>query len=255
MASWQDALVRYAKTKDPRALPPEVLLLHTDHTLTIWDKYPKARFHYLTLPRLPFVESASKTEFSEATLANLAALIANEHGLAVLKVLKDASLEVVETIEEEMLKKYGFVWPVSVGFHAVESMAHVHLHSISQDFLSDSLKNKKHWNSFNPLGGFFLHLDDVMDWVEKGTLKKHNRSKSSYEKILTNPLKCFRCDDTFSTIPKLKEHLQDHFTELKEEAVKRHKAASGKRGAEEANDSSAVQGEKENDAAKRKKRL
>ena len=37
------------------------------------------------------------------------------------------SVQVVETIEEEMLKKYGFVWPVSVGFHAVESMAHVHL--------------------------------------------------------------------------------------------------------------------------------
>lgn len=26
-----------------------------------------------------------------------------------------------------MLKEEGFVWPISVGFHPVESMAHVHL--------------------------------------------------------------------------------------------------------------------------------
>ena len=34
------------------------------------------------------------------------------------------------------------------GYHAVPSMGLLHLHAISQDFDSPSLKNKKHWNSF-----------------------------------------------------------------------------------------------------------
>lgn len=41
--------------------------------------------------------------------------------------LQPPSSQVVETIQEEMLKKEGFTWPISVGFHAVESLAHVHL--------------------------------------------------------------------------------------------------------------------------------
>lgn len=86
--------------------------------------------------------------------------------------------------------------------------------------------------------GFFLHLDDVIDWVEKGTLKQvgslhtvaflhtfslslcvqHNKSKSAYEKLLTDPLKCYECNETFSTIPKLKEHLVRDFKKRKDAA-------------------------------------
>jgi len=36
-----------------------------------------------------------------------------------------------------------------VGFHAEPSMQRLHLHVISRDFVSPSLKTKKHWNSFN----------------------------------------------------------------------------------------------------------
>lgn len=92
--SWKDALVNYAKTKDPLKLPREVLMLHNDYTITIFDKYPKAMFHALCLPRLPFVEHKSDMDVPQSTLNNLAALIASRHGLAVLKLLKEASLEV-----------------------------------------------------------------------------------------------------------------------------------------------------------------
>ena len=34
------------------------------------------------------------------------------------------------------------------GYHAIPSMGLLHLHAISQDFNSPSLKTKKHWNSF-----------------------------------------------------------------------------------------------------------
>ena len=31
---------------------------------------------------------------------------------------------------------------------------------------SEHLKNKKHYNSFHPKLGFFIHLDDILDWFE-----------------------------------------------------------------------------------------
>lgn len=34
------------------------------------------------------------------------------------------------------------------------------------DLISDSMKNKRHYNSFHPKRGFFLHLDDVLSWFE-----------------------------------------------------------------------------------------
>src|SRR5712691_6052803 len=45
----------YAKLNDASlttTLPPTVYFSHTRHTLTIFDAYPKALFHFLILPRL-----------------------------------------------------------------------------------------------------------------------------------------------------------------------------------------------------------
>lgn len=40
---------------------------------------------------------------------------------------------------------------------------HLHLHVISDDLVSPSLKTKKHYNSFNPKLGFFVPLDETDD--------------------------------------------------------------------------------------------
>jgi hypothetical protein len=45
-------------------------------------------------------------------------------------------------------------------------VSHLHMHIISSDLCSPSLKNKKHYNSFHPKLGFFLHLDDVLEWFD-----------------------------------------------------------------------------------------
>ena len=47
-------------------------------------------------------------------------------------------------------------------------LRHLHLHVISSDLCSPSLKHKKHYNSFHPTLGFFLHIDEVLSWFEKG---------------------------------------------------------------------------------------
>jgi hypothetical protein len=114
--SWKNALVDYAKTRDPAGLPSEILLMHTEQTLTIWDKYPKAMFQwvpgmartsalarnntaepqysFLTLPRLPFKERESGDDIPQATLDSLGALLSSKNALRVLKILKSASDEV-----------------------------------------------------------------------------------------------------------------------------------------------------------------
>ena len=43
---------------------------------------------------------------------------------------------------------------------------HLHLHVISADLCSEKLKHKKHYNSFHPKLGFFLHLDEVESWFD-----------------------------------------------------------------------------------------
>lgn len=45
--------------------------------------------------------------------------------------------------------KRGNVNNFLIGFHNQPSMQRLHMHVISKDFISDCLKTKKHWNSFN----------------------------------------------------------------------------------------------------------
>jgi len=54
-APWNLALRRIAATKDPREIQNETLIAWDDHTYVIYDGYPKAQFHFLVLPRIPFV--------------------------------------------------------------------------------------------------------------------------------------------------------------------------------------------------------
>ena len=42
--------------------------------------------------------------------------------------------------------------------------SHLHLHVLSADLCSEKLKIKKHYNSFHPKLGFFLHIDEVLSW-------------------------------------------------------------------------------------------
>ncbi len=43
---------------------------------------------------------------------------------------------------------------------------HLHLHVISADLCTPTMKVKKHYNSFHPKLGFFLSLDDVLSWFD-----------------------------------------------------------------------------------------
>lgn len=75
--SFAAVLRSYATQKDPsRHLPASVHLLSNDDALTIFDKYPKAKYHFLVLPRWPFTakedEDSGRNEDGEPSVCKKA---------------------------------------------------------------------------------------------------------------------------------------------------------------------------------------
>lgn len=80
-------------------------------------------------------------------------------------------------------------------------MRQLHLHVISQEFESDNLKNKKHWNSFT--SSFFRDSVDVLEEV-----KSQGKANVASEDLLKGELRCNRCRSAHPNIPKLKLHVR-----------------------------------------------
>ncbi|KAL0946964.1 hypothetical protein HGRIS_013118 [Hohenbuehelia grisea] len=228
----------YAQKANPASLPASILFSHTERSLTIHDAYPKALFHFLTLPRI-------QDPFSASDLVDLRSLLQCDKARAkdLLVGLRDDVAAVVKEIEEEMVNRYGFKWDVWTGFHGAPSMVHLHIHIISSDLCSPTLKTKKHLNSFHPKHGFFLPFTEVLSWFDAedsyfttmAALKK-----SQYEPILKEDLTCWRCEGTFKNMPALKTHLQEEFDKL----TSREKAkAERKRKLEQKSDLDSAAGE------------
>jgi aprataxin len=112
-------LHKYASKADPSSLPSSVLFTHTASSLTIYDLYPKSNsFHYLLLPRIVSPLTAPNT-------ASLKALLRWDKTRArecLEGLAKDAEC-VKNTIKQEMVKQFGFEWPIFVGFHAVRNVS------------------------------------------------------------------------------------------------------------------------------------
>ncbi|KAL5529667.1 hypothetical protein ACEPAG_5652 [Sanghuangporus baumii] len=225
MAFNRAILRTYAQLSEPARLAPSIYFTHTESTVTIFDAYPKAVFHLLVLPRIKDKEGP----LSAANLTSLKKFLNSNQtnrkdATELLRRLKEDGEKVREMIKEEMRDRYGFVWKVHLGFHAVQSMDHIHLHVISEDLCAPGLKTKKHYNSFHPKLGFFLHINDVLSWFDEGNAESYMRSpkmarldEASYEKKLKEPLECFHCAKEFKNMPVLKIHLQEHFDKLAEQ--------------------------------------
>jgi aprataxin len=93
-----------------------------------------------------------------------------------------------------------------LGFHSIPSMAQLHLHIITNDFNSEWLKTKKHWNSFT--SPFFLSLDDVIVTLQQQGCVKVDRAAA--EGMLKVGLACHKCGQVLPNMPQLKAHLLKH---------------------------------------------
>ncbi|KAG9480501.1 hypothetical protein GDO78_012129 [Eleutherodactylus coqui] len=164
---------------------PNMQVFKDDKVVVIKDKYPKARFHWLVLPW---------------------------QSISSLKMLQTEHLELLEhmhAVGEKIAQQHSVRSraPFRLGYHAIPSMSHIHLHVISQDFDSPCLKNKKHWNSFTT--DYFLDSKAVMDMVK---LNGKVTVKDGVSDLLKSSLRCHVCKLQQATIPQLKEHLKKHCT-------------------------------------------
>merc|ERR1719384_106411 len=150
----------------------------------IKDKYPKALKHFLVLPKVKMATIYELEWFKHQDLLNIMVEKAKEH--------------IVAKYPESKFK---------LGFHAIPSMAQVHMHVISQDFHSPCLKTKKHWNSFNT--EYFVPCETVLNLlIKQGNCSSvqdaNNRDK---KELLGRDLQCNQCEFKPKNMPTLKTHL------------------------------------------------
>jgi aprataxin len=119
-----EALRQYALVKSPSTqIPPSTLLIESPECIAIFDAYPKAKYHFLVLPR-PFIPSGSTRPISTDDLDDLRSLLDmnKDARKEVVQAIRAMAEEVVEMVKDEMMKTEGFTWGVDMGFHAVPSM-------------------------------------------------------------------------------------------------------------------------------------
>ncbi|KAK1128726.1 hypothetical protein K0M31_019877 [Melipona bicolor] len=163
---------------------PQYKVKEDDKVTVIKDKYPKAQYHYLVIPK------------------------ADIPSLWHIKKENEDLLIHMHCVAEDLTRQHKES-EFLIGYHAVPSMQRLHLHVISTDFNSPCLKTKYHWNSFTT--PFFLHSADICNQLrEKGELKKLKSEESAQH--LNTPLKCHKCPTTPKNMPDLKRHLLAHFT-------------------------------------------
>ncbi|XP_018350301.1 PREDICTED: aprataxin [Trachymyrmex septentrionalis] len=166
---------------------PECKIREDDKIVVIKDKYPKAQFHYLILPKEDILNIWR---------------VKKEHQ-DLLTYMYDVACDLIkDQTDHEFF----------IGYHAMPSMQRLHLHVISTDFNSPCLKTKYHWNSFTT--PFFLHSQDVCRQLRiDGKIKKI--SPQLCTDYLNTKLKCHKCSAQPKNMPYLKRHLLTHIGKCK----------------------------------------
>lgn len=209
-----------AYTYDPSAFGADLVIYYNDDFTIIKDLYPKSSIHTLVLPRSdkkllhPF-DAFEDTEFlslvrqeTEKVKTMVASELRRKYGH--LSRTDAARVEAMESDNPPEELPTGRDWSKDVitGIHAHPSMNHLHVHVLSRDMVSDCLKHRRHYESFNTpflvgLEHFPLPLDDP----------RRDPRRSRY---LDQDLKCWRCGKNFGNkFKKLKEHLAEEFEEWK----------------------------------------
>ncbi|XP_062603273.1 aprataxin-like [Saccostrea cucullata] len=161
---------------------PELQVYKDDKLIIIKDKYPKAKYHFLVMPK--------------ENIPNLKSL--KKENVELLKYMHEKGKEIAEKSDANLKFR--------LGYHSVPSMSQLHLHVISQDFDSPCLKNKKHWNSFTT--EYFVDSEEIIKELEENG--KVVKDVSASQELLKKDLRCHVCKKEMKTIPALKTHIKEH---------------------------------------------
>ena len=164
-----------------------VRLLYRDrHCAIVSDPYPKSTVHCLVVPMDPHLQSLND--------------LTKDH-VQLLQHMLWASAQYAEHLRSSSHPKLRFI----SGFHSIPSLPPLHMHLISLDLDSDSLKHKKHYNSFATQ--FFLPTQSVIEDIgEHGEVTRNQQVEQlmAFEKM---PLRCLWCQQPFEGMPELKGHI------------------------------------------------
>jgi len=157
-----------------------------DDFALLFDGFPKSRVHLLVLPRKRITSARDLTAEHVPLLRRLAAYTA--------------------WIIESLTPQYpDLTW--RHGVHVNPSLKQLHVHVISQDFRSPCLKNKKHYNSFQP--PFLVSLDSLILSLQGGGEALGDIKEGEAEQWLKQDLKCTACGLEFGNkFTDLKRHLE-----------------------------------------------
>lgn len=223
---FKDRMGLGAYLDDPASLPPSLVIAHSPSFVSIRDRYPKSTIHALLLPRSPQHNLQHPFDAFDdpvflasvrAEASTLKTLVASELRRRLgPHSRRDAALQSVldgdaEPPEDGALPA-GRDWAaeVMVGVHAVPSMRHLHVHVLSRDMRSESLRHRKHYNSFNT--PFLVSLDD---FPLRDDDPRRDTKEAGY---LRRDLRCWRCGRNFGNqFQKLKAHLEEEFDQWKRE--------------------------------------
>lgn len=205
------------------------IIHQTESAVCIHDLFPKATVHTLLLPRSrehnlvhPFdaFEDADFLAEVRREAAMLKALAARELQRVLGRESRtEARRQAVLDGEADPDQGSGggelppgrdWEREMVVGVHAVPSMSHLHVHVLSRDMHSPSLKHRKHYNSFTT--PFLVSLDDFPLAADDP------RRRTKEEAYLHWDLRCWRCGRNFGNkFKELKAHLELEFDEWKRE--------------------------------------
>jgi aprataxin len=218
----RDGLLTYVQSPAATA----GVVYHSDDWVLLRDKYPKATVHLLLMPRdsqfytrHPFRAFEDQSFLASARLeaAKAAKIAASElqRLLGKFSAQEEPRIAALEsdTADLDAELPAGRRWDadIRVGVHAYPSMNHMHIHVISKDMQSESLKTRKHYNTFNT--PFFVNLDEfpLPEKDERWTLKV-KPYYHDWEYV------CWRCKQGFGNrFTELKKHLQKEYQEWRSE--------------------------------------
>lgn len=165
-------------------------------TVVLLDGFPKARHHYLIVPKQVNINSIGD--------------VTTDH-LPLLEHMHARSKELVKKINVNEEATF------HMGYHAIPSMKLLHLHVISDDFDSQKMRTVHHWNTFNT--DFFIDSHTAVEMV-----KKHGRvevDEKHYNDILHSSPRCNICSKHYqpSEFNQLREHRRTHDTKTYFETI------------------------------------
>lgn len=200
---------------DPELHTPNPVIFSDHNVSIIYDKYPKSAVHFLILPRDSELTYQSPFQIlADQELVDLLNLYVEKTKIFAARYLqavknnKPPPTEFLIEGNEEELRPY--LDRIRAGFHAVPSMANLHIHVLSIDLHSPDMKRFNHFNSFTtPF--FVLFKANPLLLNDQEIFKQHEYLEICHG----TPLTCHFCDQRFEKFSKLKHHLTVEYEKWK----------------------------------------